>query len=258
MLLLQSGDRGRPARHEEWKSHSVLPSIPHQEMISQNSSNRNSDHSNAPLPPIENKNNGFYMDQHQQSSLSHPQLHPQSHPQSHPRHQPQQPQLQQHISGNKIKQEQPTQVISPRNKQMATKDDWSYEPNTYENHDSPREHQWKPAAGYSYLSAQPIALTKDQEIFLMRKISQDIADCSFEQIRSVYKEMAVNDHQLTGWGSYTDLGTALRKHGVSATHQSVRMNSLHSPAAVFITLCVLGSERFNNTNFSLLIIYFET
>lgn len=90
-----------------------------------------------------------------------------------------------------------------------------YEPKSYDNHRGPKEHQWKPAAGYSYLPTQPITLSRDQEAFLLRKLAADLTGCTLVQVKSVYQEMAGKDHQLSGWGSYAELGLALQKHGVS-------------------------------------------
>lgn len=110
----------------------------------------------------------------------------------------------------------------------TTRKSGDYEPKTYEGHGVPREHQWKPVAGYSYLPTQPITLSKDQEIFLLRKLAADVSGCTLDQVKNVYQEMATRDNQLTGWGSYTELGVALQKHGVGATFATtLSMNRSH-------------------------------
>lgn len=106
-------------------------------------------------------------------------------------------------TSNQYRQPSPIKQIEP-----------TYEPRDYKNHGAPRDHQWKPAAGYSYLPTQPIALSKDQEIFLMHKLAEDLAGCSLEQVKAVYEDMAANDRALTGMGSYSDLGIFLQKQGV--------------------------------------------
>ena len=105
----------------------------------------------------------------------------------------------------------------------------AYSPRDYSNHDTPRDHQWKPAAGYSYLPNQPIALSKDQEIFLMQKLAADLAGASLDQVKAVYEEMAANARTLTGMGSYTDLGLALQKHGVRLYKIIIHVHKGHVP-----------------------------
>lgn len=111
------------------------------------------------------------------------------------------------------------QSLNDHDRSSPTKQgDNSFQPKDYSEHGKPKEYDWKPAAGYSYLPTQPIALNKDQEMFLMHKLAMDMdeAACTVDQVKAVYEEMAVNDHNLTGMGSFTDLRLALQKHGVSA------------------------------------------
>jgi len=91
----------------------------------------------------------------------------------------------------------------------------SYQPKVYDNSEVHKQYQWKPAAGYSYLPTQPITLSKDQEMFLLHKLAADVSNCDVDQTKHVYQEMAAKDRSLSGWGSYTDFGIALQKHGVS-------------------------------------------
>ncbi|KAF6018615.1 C1orf87 [Bugula neritina] len=89
----------------------------------------------------------------------------------------------------------------------------NYQPKVYDNSEVHKQYQWKPAAGYSYLPTQPITLSKDQEMFLLHKLAADVSNCDVDQTKHVYQEMAAKDRSLSGWGSYTDFGIALQKHG---------------------------------------------
>ncbi|XP_067930284.1 uncharacterized protein [Watersipora subatra] len=176
---------------KHWQGHSVLPPIPSEQASSQKPPHI-SPTDKTTLPPI--PANASNQPEREPLNINSGSNHPQ-------RSAP--------VTSNNQLQSSNPEIIS----EIKKRDNSYYNPKNYDNSEVLRDYEWKPAAGYSYLPTQPINLSQDQEIFLLRKLAEDVAGCSLTQVRNVYQEMASHDHQLTGWGSYSQLGISLQKHG---------------------------------------------
>lgn len=66
-----------------------------------------------------------------------------------------------------------------------------------------------------YLPTEPLKLSKDDELKLIRVLNKEMQGVHQNQLREIYTVLSAIDHKLTGWCSFQHLSFALTKKNVN-------------------------------------------